>query len=473
MRPFLGGRLVTALALVLITAGRQAWGQAPSVPAGNLERAAAMVQTGAFEPAAAMLRHLLSVDPANRRAKEMLAFALESMGDLEGERQVRHELAARFPEDPRIQTDYGRVLERSGDEGGALRAYRRARELSAASAPQLDAAIERMRGRTAIEIGTPQLAVMSDPEATASCVKAGAAIPIGSRHHLALLGTHYAAEGKIGTGATATSDALALTLVLRHGASGQWTMGPRLHVVSPAGGGPRELGVGGAIAGRASLGRSLEAEGNADFETPWDESAVTVLRGGRTTAAGGHLYSHWFARRLLLQAGARRRRLSILAVDPHATRRPHAWEFLRVAGADVVLWRRPGAAVWGEMLDERLMARTTLSSAMTLAYRHYDISTRTTPEFTDVIGLAARRSVNEASVAATLVEPRGGLGLELRAGLARDSMRQARAWRIGGALIWAPMPTTRLTLGYENATEIVTGLVGQRREGRLSFHVDL
>jgi hypothetical protein len=125
------------------------------------------------------------------------------------------------------------------------------------------------------------------------------------------------------------------------------------------------------------------------------------------------------------------------------------------------------------MYDEALMARTAPSSAMTLAYRHYDVSTRTTPEFNSVIGLAPRGSVDEASVASTLASPGGGLGLELRAGLARDSARQARAWRIGGALIWAPMPTTRLTLGFDDATEIVTGLVGQRREGRLGIHVDL
>jgi hypothetical protein len=121
------------------------------------------------------------------------------------------------------------------------------------------------------------------------------------------------------------------------------------------------------------------------------------------------------------------------------------------------------------MLDEALTTRTTLSSAMTLAYRHYDVSTRTTPEFSSVIGLAPRGSVDEASVASTLAAPGGRLGLELRAGLARDSARQARAWRVGGALIWRRCRRHDLTLGYEDATEIVTALVGQRREGRVSI----
>jgi hypothetical protein len=127
----------------------------------------------------------------------------------------------------------------------------------------------------------------------------------------------------------------------------------------------------------------------------------------------------------------------------------------------------------GEMLDEALLGPTTLSSATTLAYRHYDVSTRTTPEFAAVIGLVPRGLVDEASVATTVASPQSHLGLELRAGLARDSARGARAWSAGGALIWAPTSATRFALGYEGATEVASGLVGQRRAGRLSFHVDL
>jgi len=137
------------------------------------------------------------------------------------------------------------------------------------------------------------------------------------------------------------------------------------------------------------------------------------------------------------------------------------------------VWRKPGAAVPGEMLDEALVAPATRTPAVTLAYRHYDVSTWTTPEFAAVIGLVPRASVDEASAATTVASPGGHLGLELRAGLARDSARGARSWRGGGSLIWAPTPTTRFTLGYEGATEVASGLVGQSHAGRLSFHVDL
>jgi tetratricopeptide (TPR) repeat protein len=473
--PCVCGALVrAALALALITAGGQAWGRGLSAPAGGtLERATALVQARAFEQAATTLRQFLSDDPTNRGAKELLAFALESMGDIDGERQVRSDLAAEFPSDARIQADFGRVLERSGDEDGALRAYRRARELNAdTSAPELDAAIERMRGRTAMEVGTPQLATMSDPDAGASCIRAGAAVPFQSRYHVALLGTHYAAKARTGPDQM-TADALAISLVRRQGAGAYWTLGPRLHLLSPRGRAQGDLGFGGAFAGRAPIGRSLEAELKLEAETPWDESAVTVLHGGRTTGAEAHLYSRLFSGRLLLQAGARRRRLSLLAVDSQSRSRPGGWQSLGLAGADAVLWSKPGAALRGEMLDEALTARTTLSSALTLAYRHYDVSTRTTPEFNAIIGPAPRGSVDEVSVATSLASQKGDIGLEVRAGLARDSARPAQMWRAGGALIWAPTSTVRFGLGYDEANEVASGLFGQRREGWLSIHVHL
>ena len=471
-RPVVSGRWsrATLLAALIVAGVPAALSQASPAPADSMERAAALIQSRSFEQAAAMLRQVLSTDPANRRAKEMLAFALESRGDLEGERQVRSTLAARFPDDPRIQTDYGRVLERSGEEDGALRAYRRAREANARSpAPDLDAAIERMRGRTALEVGVP-LTLMSDPDATASWVQAGAAVPIGSRYHVALSGSRYAADGRTIPGRT-TAGALGLSFVLRRAAGAYWMAGPRLHLVSPRGGAKRDLGVGGAIAGRATFIRSLEGEWRAEVEAPWDESAITVLRGGRTTAVDGRLYSHWFDQRLLLQVGARRRRLSILDADPGSTRRHAVWQSLRVAGADVVVWRKPAAAVEGEILDERMTSPTTMSSAVTVAYRHYDVSTQTTPEFVSIIGLVPRGSVDEGSVATTLASSRAGV--TLNAGLARDSARRARLWRAGGTLTWAPKPTSRIALGYEEATEVASGLVGRRREGRVSVHVDL
>jgi len=461
------------LTIALVTLSGPALGQMPRAPTATLERAAALVQSRAFGPAAAMLRQVLSVDPENRSAQEMLAFALESMGDLKGERQVRSALAAAYPNDARIQADCGRVLERSGDEGAALRAYLRARDLSGdGPAPELDGAIERMRGRTSILIGTPRVAMTSDPDAQASSMRVGVALPLAPRLHVALLGTHDAADSRTSAAAT-TSETYALALVRRQTGPGYWTVGPSVHLVAWPGAPRKDIAPGGTIAGRAPVGPRIAVDWRAEAGTAWDEAATAVLHGGRTTAAEGHVYANGISHRLLLQAGARRRQLSILDLDPASTNRLAAWQSLWLAGADFVVWRKPGAAVRGEMLDQALIVPTTLSSAVTAAYRHYDVSSQTTPQFNALIALAPQASVDEASVATTLASPRGDLGLELRGGLAHDSARRAHSWRAGGAVIWAPRSTTRFSVGYEQATEVATGLVGQHREGWVSLLVDL
>ena len=459
-----------AFALVLVTGSGRAFAQAPSAPPASLERAAALVRARAFVPAAAMLRKLLETDPANRAAQEMLAFALESSGDLAGERKVRSALAARFPEDAQVQADYGRVLERSGEDGAALRAYRRARAASAGqAAAELDAAIQRMAGRTAVELEAP-LALTSDPAATASSMRAGVAFPIGAGDHVSLLATRWRAEDRVGAGAT-ESGALAASFV-RQGSAASFSAGPMLHAASPRGGSHNNVSFGGAVAARAVLSPTFEADGRGGIAVPWDEAAIALLDGGRATAAEGHLYAHALSGRLLLEAGGRARRLSILAL-PDSAGRPHADQQLWIGGADFVVWRKPGAAVQGEMFDESLTSPAPLSPALTLAYRHYDVATQTTPGFAARIGLVPRARVDETSAAATLVSKGGRWGLVMQAGFAVDAARADQSWRGGGTLVWAPAPATRVSVGYQQATELAAGLLGKRRDGNVSVHVDL
>jgi hypothetical protein len=461
-----------ALVLALVGVGTRALAEAPVTPPDSLERAAGLIRARAFEQADALLRRLLATDPTNRRAQELLAFALESRGDLAAERATRSALARDLPDDPRIQTDYGRVLERSGDDLAALRAYERARALDAGRTdPELDRAIERTRGRSAVEVATP-VVTMSDPDARASSVQAGAALPFGPRARVTVFGSHWDAKARAGAAAT-QADVLALTLVGPHATGFEWAAGPRVEILSSRGGAPRDVDVGGALVARAPLGAMLEIDGRAEAEAPWDEAAVTMLHGGRTSGLEGHLYAHGFSRRLLVQAGARRRELSLLAGDAAAVRRPQAWQTLLLAGADVVVWRQPGASVRGEMLDEALTAPAAASPAVTLAYRHYDVSTRATPAFNAILGLAPRGSVDEVSASATLASRRRDVGLELSGGLAHDAARAAREWRAGGALIWAPLAGARFALRYDEASELAAGLVGRRRVGGVSVHVDL
>lgn len=442
----------------------------PAASAGTLEDASALIRTGAFDRAADLLQRVIASEPSNRQAREMLAFALESTGDLEGERRVRASLARDFPVDARLQVDYARVLERSGDESGALQRYRRARELEGGrAAPDLDLAIDRMRGRTSPEFGAP-LHVMSDPEATSSHVRAGVALPLQPRLHVAVLGSRMTARGRASPAVT-SADVASLSGVLRPNRGGHAAGRVHVHVLSPTSDQHRDLAFGGSLAGRTPLGGPFEAEWGAELDSPWDEAAVAILHGGRASGAEGRLYAHGFARRLLLQAGVRERRLSIL--EPATGDRPEARQSLALAGADVILWQLPGATLRGEMLDERLTAGTSLASAITLSYRHYDVASRPTPGFASRVGLAPRARVDEASASASMAAWSGRVGLEVQAGLARDAIRSARSWRVGGALHCAVSPRTRVAVGFEEAEEFAAGLLGIRRSGWVSLHADL
>lgn len=467
---------VAALALAWCGAVECVRGQAPPPAAGALVRAESLVETRSFDPAAALLRDILASDPGNRRARELLAFVLESRGDLEGERRVRAALAAGYPDDAQAQADFGRVLERSGRNTEALVAYRRARSLRPGlEDPALDAAIERTRGRTAVEIGAP-IRTMSDPEATSERAQAGAAVPVGSIGHLTFLAARGSAEGRQGP-ATSTSDLLAATFVLRRPSGASFSAGPLFSAAALDEGARRDQAVGGAITAQGPLGAHLAGDVGVAVDAPWEEAAVAMLHGGRVSAVEGHLYAHFRDRRLLLQLGAQARRLSILAREPGATApdatdRPGADQTLYLAGADVVLWRKPAAAR-GEMLDDTLINPVALPTALVAGYRHYQVTTTTTPEFADVIDLAPRGAVDEISATLSFASPRGRFGMEMRGGLGRDTERDARLTRAGGSFVWAPAAAVRFAIGYDAASDLATGLTGRRHTGTFSIHVDL
>ena len=476
--PGYAGRAViaaAALALTLLGATNRARGQEPS-SADRLARAEALLHERAYGPAAELLRAVLSSDPGNRRARELFAFALESAGARDEERRVRASLARDFPGDPEIQAAYGRVLERSGRGDEALAAYRRARSLRPAPPDaDLDAAIDRLEGRTSIEFAAP-VETLADPDATGARTGAGAAIPLGRVGHLSLTAGRATAEAREGP-ATASDDRLAASVVLRHPSGASLIVGPRYQSVSLDDGGLEDAAVGGLFAVRGPLGRWFSADLSAAARVPWDEAPVAILHGGRSDEAQAHLYAALWNRRLILQVGGQERRLSILtpdtgAADPGATLRPEATQTLLLAGADVVLWRKTGATTRGELLDDALVSPAVHPAMVMLGYRHYDVTTDTEPGFATVIDLAPRGVVDEISTTIGLFTPRGRFGVELRGGLGRDTERDARLSRIGGSFVWTPASAVRLALGYDEASDLATGLTGRRSAGTFSLHVD-
>ena len=167
-------------------------------------------------------------------------------------------------------------------------------------------------------------------------------------------------------------------------------------------------------------------------------------------------------------------------------------QYLAANVPDAIVWEKPNGAASigfhvphlggaldrlftyarGEMLNDALTAPAPRSPAVTLGYRHYEIATDTTPEFAAILGLVPRGSVDEISTALSVASPQGRVGMEVRGGVGRDRARQAHMWRAEGALIWAPARSVRFELGYEQATDFTTGLVGERHAARLSCHVD-
>lgn len=444
-------------------------GAASSATLGHAE---ALLRVGDFARAEDELRRFLRRDPQHRWAREMLAFALESRGDLEGELRIRAALAAETPSDSRAQWNFGRALERFGDYGGALAAYRRAEAADGESEgeAELEAAIDRLEGRTAVEVATVASTEV-DPNATASRIQGGAAVPVASLAHVAVVAGGRRTFGHADAG-SAVDGAITASLVLEHPSGAALVAGPRFHATRVDEVASADLALGGALSGRLPLGTYFTLEAAGELDAPWDDSATAVRHGGRSTGAGGFLHAHLLSWRLLLQAGMRARRFTVVSISDPATDRPEATQTLFVGGVDVVVWRNVDRVVPGEMLDDALALPAALTEAITVGYRHYEAFTDAESAFEERIVLVERGSIDEASVGAAFVPGGGPVGLEVRAGLGRDASRDAIIARVGPGVVWAPTRTVRLSARYEGTNETAGGFAGQRHGGWVGAHVD-
>jgi len=267
--------------------------------------------------------------------------------------------------------------------------------------------------------------------------------------------------------------AAAPSIVLRS-PNGAWlAAGPRLnHTILTGTAG--DVAIGGALAGTAPLGSHVTVELRADGEALWDEAAIALLHGGRQTGGIGRVYVHAFERRLLLQVGVQARLLSLLVAPPgEPAVRADARQALVVAGADVVVWRGQGGEVRGEILDDAFIAPSSLPTAITASYRHYEAYAENSTAFATVVALPSRSAIDEASARVSVVSLNRALGMELRGGVGRDSAQNAWLWRAGGAALWAPTSAIRFALRYDHATQVIPGYAGSREEGWISCHVDL
>ncbi len=254
---------------------------------------------------AKVLRRYLAVDPSSVRAREMLAWALEAGGDLEGEIAVRRSLVTDQPT-PANKRDYGRALERASDFRGARDAYGGAVAAGPSPESTLVISYDRMRYRT-----TPELAgggqFRSDPQAWAWHVQTGGALPFGSRHQLSLLAWHdsstdWQANQVVGSNVLAESGTvtgLGASALFANRRGGWVSAGVDARVSSSEGvdsAGVEQFGpiwklrFGGQLEVDTPVFSFMQISARADLNEQWNEAPVTVEKAGAQTGAIAHLF---------------------------------------------------------------------------------------------------------------------------------------------------------------------------------------
>jgi Flp pilus assembly protein TadD len=431
-----------------------------------------------------VLRRYLDRDPKSVRGREMLAWALEAKGDLDGELVVRQSLAEDEPTTAN-KRDYGRALERAANFRAAHQQYDGALHLAGRDA---DAALvtstERMLYRTTPEVGGG-LQYRRDPQARSLRAQAGAAVPFGSRHSVSLIAWHdesHTADNRalLPGGGIVTGVGPSVMLGARGGAS--VLVGGDLRYSRATFGengvaydGSQTWRVGGMAEVDAPLGKNIQVNVRGDLNEQWSEAPVTIQEGGVTSGGTGHFYLFPRDRRLLLDAGAQVRRLTLAPTDGDPFPSP-AFQQLYFIGGDVVLWSNPSQLLRGEALDERMVRRTYLNDAGIISYRHYQLFTDAFSSdnlSTARIVLAPRAAIHNLSAIFRTVFAKQRAGFDLRGGMGYDTSRQRVLTQAGASLVIAPSWAHRLVISYDMARETATGLQGTLHTGWLSYHADL
>jgi len=433
---------------------------------------------------ARVLKRYLALEPKSVRGREMLGWALEASGDLEGELQVRRSLSDDVPSTSHDR-DYGRALERAGEFPAARDRYKRALAQETNPDGTLAVSYQRMRFRT-----TPEIAggasLRSDPQAWAWRVQAGASLPFGLRHSVAAYAWHdgsfdWNANQVVGQNVLQKRGAVTglgaqTVLARRSGASlmvsadGRYntaagTDASGAELLTPRGG----FQFGAQAEGAADLWSFMHLNLHADANEQWNEAPITVHEGGTQSGGTGHLFLFPRSRVVLFDTGAQVRQLKIAAEG--TPEKPSANQFLGWTGIDFNLWTTPTRVVRAEVLDEKLVRRVYLTDAGVIAYRHYELWTDATPDFR--ISLAPRASIDNATLIVRKALAGGRIGFDLHGGGGYDHIRDRLLAQAGAAFVLAASWSTRLQASYDMSHETATGLPGNLQIGWLTLHVDI
>ncbi len=458
-----------------------------------LNQADAHLMNKDWEGGARVLKRYLSLDPKNVRAREMLAWALEADGDLDGELQVRRSLAQDQPT-ALHQKDYGRALERAANFRAASHEYHAALTATAASGGPADTTLvtsyDRMHYRT-----TPEVAgggqVRSDPQAWSWRAQAGGAMPFGSHHQVGVLFWHDAAEDwktnhsvVLGMNPLRESGSVSgagAYVMFGHSSGASLLLGGDARYATASGedgagqqvyGPESESSFGGDLELDSPIGKNVQVNVHGDLNEQWNDAPVTVEEGGKMTGVTAHLYLFPKDRLFLFDGGVQERHLTLRPVNA-ADASPASNQTLVWGGLDFNLWTNGRRLVRGESLDERMVRRTALNDAGVLTYRHYELFASMPPEFYSRISLYSRASIDNGSFIFRKVIAGGRLGFEVHGGLGYDNRQDQKLEQGGGALVWASSWSTRLLVTYDIVHQTTIGLPGTLQIGWVTFHADL
>ncbi len=450
----------------------------------DLNQADAHLMNKDWDGGERVLKRYLALDPKNVRAREMLAWALEANGDLDGELQVRRSLVQDQPTRANDR-DYGRALERASNFRASAAEYQAA---LAAGAPDqvLATSYDRMHYRV-----TPELAggfqLRADPQAWAWRLQAGAAMPFGPHYQAGILAWHDSSEDRsvnevVGpnvlreTGSLTGLGGYALFGTRKGGylmlggdgrfatTTGEDTAGVQLY-------GPQnQISFGGQAELDLPLAGVAEINLHGDLNEQWNDAPVTIHEGGTMSGGTGHIYLFPRNRVVLFDSGAQIRRLTLRPLelgDPS----PVGSQTLLWTGVDFNLWTDGAAVMRGESLDDRMVRRTALNDAGVLSYRHFEEFANLPPDFR--ISLYPHASIDNGTLTVRKALAHGRVGLELHGGIGYDNRQEQFLSQGGGALLIATSWSTRLSVSYDVYHQTAIGLAGTLQIGWITLHADL
>lgn len=406
-----------------------------------------------------LLRDFLAEQPDHARAKEMLAWVLDSRGHLDEALAMRAVFAEEWTDHPRKTVEYAQALERAYDYPQALARYRHARWLGV---DEVGDDVARLERRLAPELGGG-LSLRDDPSGEVQGWVVGASLPLGGRYRIALTGSQEATSGGV-TMNELTSKA-ASAMVIRQGRrGGVAALGATVHQSD------LDTTVGGTGVLNTSAARRLQLQLRGDMNLPWRESSSTIREDGAFDAASAQAYYAPWSRKLLFSVGAQARRLTL---DASAMGEgTSAYQVLGIGGADLIIRQDHDRTARGEIFDNEMLLPRTLASSTVLSLRHYEMASQ--DPFGARLVLVERSTIEEVSaVTRHVLDRKGKLAAELRGGIGYDWIRDVQLWRAGASALLSATASSRLTLDYDVASESRTGLVGRRHIGQMVLHVDL